>query len=173
MKTVSFFGHGEIFYKEKVKDRLEKTIEELKGQGYNDFLIGCHGDFDGLALSSCLKYRKEVDKDVKIHIVLTSLSFINKDKEGNSFVDFYMEKDCELVFYEIERVYYKNRITFSNKKMVDNSDLIICYVDMSKYKSGAKSAIKYALKQNKEIINLFNEEDRCVDLSAFYQHFNE
>lgn len=43
--------------------------------------------------------------------------------------------------------------------MIDSSDLIICYVDMNISKSGAKNAIFYAMKNNKEIINLFEEED--------------
>ncbi len=46
--------------------------------------------------------------------------------------------------------------------MVDESDLIICYVDMNNYKSGAKTTILYAIKQNKKIINLFEKSDRGV-----------
>ena len=59
------------------------------------------------------------------------------------------------MFYNIEEQHYKNRIIFTNKKMVDNSDLIICYFNMNSYKSGAKNTVKYALKQGKNIINLF------------------
>ena len=49
-------------------------------------------------------------------------------------------------------------ILIYNKKMVDDSDLIVCFVDMSAYGSGAKKAVSYALKQNKKVINLFNVE---------------
>ena len=40
--------------------------------------------------------------------------------------------------------------------MIDDSDLIICYVDMMKSESGAKKTVKYAIKRGKLIINLFN-----------------
>ena len=61
------------------------------------------------------------------------------------------------MFYDIEEVYYKNCILYSNNKMVDVSHLIICYVDMKSQKSGAQTAVKYAIKQNKRIINLFED----------------
>lgn len=64
------------------------------------------------------------------------------------------------MFYDVEDIYYKNRITYSNKKMVDNCDLVICYVDMKSYKSGAKTAVNYALKQNKKVINLYEENNK-------------
>ena len=43
--------------------------------------------------------------------------------------------------------------------MIDNSDCVICYVDESKSISGAKKAMKYALKNKKEVKNLFIESD--------------
>lgn len=38
--------------------------------------------------------------------------------------------------------------------------MVICYVDFNKQKSGAKTAVKYPLKKDKRVINLFKEEDR-------------
>ena len=49
----------------------------------------------------------------------------------------------------------KNRIIFSNKKMIDDCDLVVCYVNMKVSKSGSRTAINYAIKQKKKIINLF------------------
>jgi len=43
--------------------------------------------------------------------------------------------------------------------MIDESDIVIAYVDETKYQSGAKLAYKYALKQNKQVINIFKPED--------------
>ena len=85
---------------------------------------------------------------------------LKKDEYGNSRIDFYKNNDCKTLFYDIEDIHYKNRITYSNKKMVDESDIIICYVDMNSYKSGAKTAVKYALKQNKKVINLYDKDDK-------------
>lgn len=173
MKKVAFFGHSSIFYKERVKERLISVLLELISQGYDIFLIGCHGDFDNIALTSCLECRNKINKSININIVLTSLTFMNKRKDGYSFVDFYKDKNCQLLFYEIEQVYFKNKITYSNRKMVDNCDLVVCYVDATKYKSGAKTAVNYALRQNKRVLNLFLEEDKKVDLSSFKNYFDK
>lgn len=158
MKTVAFFGHRRILNKKIIKEKLMKILQELISQGYSRVLIGRHGDFDDLALSTCLDYEKKYSSKIKINLVFTSLSFLHKDEYGYSKIDRYNDMGCETVFYDIEEVYFKERITFSNKKMIDDSDLIVCFVDMSAYGSGAKKAVSYALKQNKKVINLFDVE---------------
>ncbi|MBO5851749.1 MAG: hypothetical protein J6R29_05415 [Clostridia bacterium] len=42
--------------------------------------------------------------------------------------------------------------------MIQNCDLLICWVDKNKFKSGAKTAFNYALKQGKKVINIFDED---------------
>ena len=155
MKTIAFFGHKHIFNKNAIKESLLKTLNSLPANEYNNFLIGCHGEFDKLALSTCIAYKNTINNDAIINVVLTNLSILNKNDFNDSKIDFYKQNGCSTMFYNIEEQHYKNRIIFTNKKMVDNSDLIICYVNMNSYKSGAKNTIKYALKQGKNIINLF------------------
>lgn len=160
MKTIAFFGHRKIFDDCTISKRLMKTLKEIIPKGFSRLLIGSHGDFDKIVLSTCLNYRENINYNIKINVVLTNLSLINKDDNGHSRIEFYNNKNCETFFYDIEEVYFKNRITFSNKRMIDESDLIICYVDMKSHRSGAKTAIYYALKQNKRVINLFKQEDK-------------
>ena len=155
MKTIAFLGHRRIVNIKEVKENMINVLTSVLNQGVSRVLIGCHGDFDWLALKTCLEFKKENNFDFKIYIVLTSVSFLNKGKSGKSLASIYQDMGCETTFYDIEDVYYKNRITYSNKKMIDESDLIICCVDMSAYQSGAKTAVKYALRKKKEIINLF------------------
>lgn len=57
MKTIAFFGHRRIYSKSTVKEKLLEVLHSLIPQGYSKLLIGCHGDFDELALSTCLNYR--------------------------------------------------------------------------------------------------------------------
>ena len=156
MKTISFFGHGSILDSSKVEKILEQTLKEIIPQGFSTLLIGCHGDFDKLALSTCLKYKKKVDKSINVYVVLSSLTTLNKGRYLCSQADLYNYSGCETIIYDIENVHFKNKITYSNKKMIDDSDLIICYVNNNSIRSGAKFAINYAIKQNKKIINLFN-----------------
>lgn len=159
MKKVAFFGHRKIFNQTTVQERIVEILNEITQKGFCNILIGCHGDFDNLALSTCLSYKKDTGRDIKISVVLTSLSFLNKDKYGYSMAESIKNRNCETLFYDIEDVHFKNRITVSNKKMIDDSDMIICYVDMTSYKSGAKNAIKYAMKKNKTVVNLYREND--------------
>ena len=160
MKTIAFFGHSQILNTNEIRKRILKTLKEVIPQGYTRLLIGCHGDFDNLALSTCVEFRNNYNQNIKINVVLTNLSYLNKTEFGYSKINFYKEINCDTFFYDIEKLHYKNRIIFSNKKMVEDSDLIICYVDNNSYRSGAKKAVQYAIKQNKKIINLFEEKDK-------------
>ena len=155
MKTVAFFGHRNIFNNDTIKKRVFDLLCDLKQQGYTKFLVGSHGEFDRIVLSACLEYKNIIDNNIKIYVVLTNIPFSSKQTQVGNKIESYEDNGCETLFYDIENVYYKNRIIFSNKKMVDNADLIVCYVNMNDYKSGAKTAIKYAIKQNKTIVNLF------------------
>ena len=62
--------------------------------------------------------------------------------------------------FEIESTHYKRRITLSNRKMIDGCDTLICYVNPSEYRSGAKTALRYAEKRGLKIVNLYREEDQ-------------
>ena len=155
MKTVAFFGHRKIFDTDLIKNQISEKIMGLTEQGFSHFLVGSHGDFDRLCLSACLEYKKRINNNIKISVVLTNLPFLNNKSIINDKIKFYENNDCETLFYDIEHVYFKNRIIFSNKKMIDDCDLVVCYVDMKVSKSGSRTAINYAIKQKKKIINLF------------------
>lgn len=162
MKSIAFFGHRQIFEKTIIADRLLKILKDIIPQGYSKLLIGSHGEFDKLVLSTCIKYRNNFEPNIEINVILTNLSLLNKNNLESSKIDFYEHNKCKTMFYDIEEVYFKNRITYSNKKMVDASDLIICYVDTRSYRSGAKTAVNYAIKKNKKIINLFEQGDKKI-----------
>ena len=158
MKTICFLGHRQ-FHPRDLEERLSSTIKE--NISFDEdvlFLMGRHGDYDRLALSVCRQIRKEYPK-VKITVVFTSLAILRKpEEEMYSVADMY--DDVDTMIYNIEEEHFKNQIVSSNKQMVDDSDIVICYVDFDKRQSGAKIAVKYAQKQNKKVINLFKEQDR-------------
>ena len=155
-KTIAFFGHRSLRGSD-VRERLKK---EIKSNLYGEVrcLIGTHGEYDRLALSICREL-KNIYSQVNITVVFTTLNALNKGANGiYSGLDMY--KDVDTLIYDIEEEYFKNQIVVSNKRMVDDSDLVICYVDMTENRSGAKRAVKYAIKQGKEVVNLFREEDK-------------
>lgn len=116
--------------------------------------MGTHGEFDAMALSVCREKRK-VYSGINIDVVLTSYHKIEK-KMGFDHISY---RDVNTIMFDIEEEHYKRRITASNRKMIDECDTLICYVDIKYEPSGAKTAMKYAQKKGLKIINIFKEED--------------
>ena len=153
MKT-AFIGHRQIFAK-TLPQRLVEAIKTEIENGCFSFTMGTHGEFDGLALLSCRKLREEYP-ELQIEVVLTDLHVIQKIDRMNSAP----YCDVSTVLYDIEEAYYKQRITLSNRKMIDACDTLICYVNENAYRSGAKTAMRYAMRKGLRIINLYDEKDR-------------
>ena len=156
MKT-AFIGHRQIFAKTLPQRLIDAIKAEIKS-GCFSFTMGTHGEFDRLALQSCRKLREEYP-ELQIEVVLTSLHTIQKNDEWDSTP----YSDVSTVLYDIEEAHFKQRITLSNRKMIDTCDALICYVDEKAYHSGAKTAMRYAKRKGLRIINLYDEKD-----SPFY-----
>lgn len=117
--------------------------------------MGTHGEFDKLALQSCRKLREEYP-ELQIEVVITGLHTIQKDEEWGSAP----YADVSTVLYDVEEAHFKQRITLSNRKMIDACDALICYVDEKTYRSGAKTAMRYAKRKGLRIINLYEAKDK-------------
>lgn len=151
-KTICFFGHRNlIITQDKIAKKLSAEIKKWINKGYYNFLIGTHGEFDHIVFSVCKKL-KSTFSCINITLVLTSLTRL---KECNY-------KDINTLIYPIEEEHFKQRIKISNQMMINDSDVVICYVDQDKKTSGAKSAMNYAAKHNKIVINLFNNIDNPI-----------
>lgn len=153
-KTCCLFGHRQLYcIGSKLKDILYNQLQNLIKEGYTIFLVGERGEFDSLALGILRKLKKTY-LDIEICVVITNLKDTLSDKFGFKKVDVY--KNEKIIYYDIEEIYFKRKITISNRMMIDNSSMVLCYVDFRKHKSGAKSAVSYAIKNNVPIINFFD-----------------
>lgn len=152
MKT-AFIGHKQIFIR-NIFERLTNAIQTEIDNGCRAFTMGTHGKFDSFALDACRRMRNAY-KDLEIEVVITSLNAIKK----NSKFDIPPYSDVKTVMYDIEDSHFKQQITLSNRQMIDTCDTLICYVDTSAYRSGAKTALRYAEKRGLKIVNLYREED--------------
>ena len=106
------------------------------------------GSARGLGFEMAKLFKKN-----NLNVVISDLKHTLPDKYGFKHVDIY--KNENIVYFNIEDIYYKRKIIISNRKMIDNSSIVVCYVDFRKSQSGAKSAVMYAIKNNVPIINLF------------------
>lgn len=149
----AFIGHRKVYFG-KIEERLKTVIEQQIADGCKCFTMGTHGEFDEMALSACRSARRD-HPDIKIEVVLTSYHTVEKKNE----FDYVPYQDVETTMYDIEDEHFKNQIVVSNRKMIDQCDTLICYVNKKQSPSGAKMAMNYAKRKGLKIINLYKEED--------------
>lgn len=153
MKT-AFIGHRQIFAKD-ISERLANAVRTEIDNGCMAFTMGTHGEFDNLALDTCRRLRHDYN-DLEIEVVITSLNTVKRDSRFDKFP----YSDVKTIIYDIEDAHYKQQITLSNRQMIDTCDTLICYVDTTADRSGAKTTLRYAERKGLKIVNLYREEDQ-------------
>ena len=151
--TVSFFGHRRIYDQLNAERRLKEIVEKLlREHSWVEFLVGRDGDFDIMAASVVKQVRKTLYCDnASLILVLPYMKAELRDNE-ESYLNYYDNIEIDS---ESSVAYFKNAITIRNKRMVDRSNLVIGYIDHNK--GGAYTAIKYARKMKREVINIADE----------------
>ena len=144
--TVSLFGHREIEDLRKLDNALAPIIKELiQTKSYLTFLIGRNGEFDEYAASVIKTVQKEVGKENSEIILVLPYTVAGME---------YYEKyyDSIIIPESLHGSHPKSAITLKNRWMVEQSELVIAFVEHKK--GGAYTATRYAEKINKSIINL-------------------
>ena len=139
---VTFCGHGNILSgKDEIRKKVAEEVENLIKNGAKEFLLGGYGDFDHMC-AGVVKELKAKYPHIKSVLVTAYL---------NSYFDKWLYDETE--YPPIEKIPKRYAIIKRNEYMVDKSDIVVCYV---KYDSGgAATTLKYALKNNKTTINLY------------------
>ena len=151
--TASFFGHRYIDRFRMIEDRLEELIIKLlREHEYVDFLVGRNGDFDQLVSSTIKRVKREFRDDNCTHILVLPYNTSEFQNNEDSFTEYYDEIE---ICPEAHAAHFKAAMQIRNRSMVDRSDLVICYVEHNS--GGAYQTMQYALKQEKEVINLAKE----------------
>ncbi len=148
--TVSLFGHREINDLHQLNDRLTPIIKELiQTKTYVTFLIGRNGEFDEYAASIIKKVQNTIGKENNNTTLVLPYTVAD--------IEYYEKYYDSIIIPEcVYGAYPKSAITLKNRWMVEISDLVIFYVERNK--GGAYTAMKYAEKLNKKIINLYTVE---------------
>ena len=143
---VSMFGHRD-FDRHLLLDKylpivLRKIIER---KDFVEVFVGRNGEFDIYATSVLKRLQKDIGRENSE--IICVLPYTNKD------IDLFARYYDSIIIPEcLNNTHPKNAITKRNKWMVENSDLIICYVENKC--GGAYTALKYAERLGKRIINL-------------------
>ena len=133
-----------------IEDRLEDLIIKLlREHEYVDFLVGRNGDFDQLVSSTIRRVKREFREDNSTHVLVLPYNSAEFQNNEDSFAEYYDEIE---ICPESHAAHFKAAMQIRNRSMVDRSDLVICYVEHNS--GGAFQTMQYALKQEKEVINL-------------------
>ena len=151
--TVSFFGHREINNTSEIEIKLEKIIRNLiERKEYVEFLVGRDGEFDQLVSSTIRRLTAIYSYGNSSHVLV--LPYMKAEYRDNqqSYLDYYDEVE---VCAESSVAHYKSAISVRNMKMVDRSDLIVCFIQHNN--GGAYKAVQYAKNNGVEIYNLADD----------------
>ena len=143
---VVLFGHRDFYEHRMLDDRLYRLLRDLiRTKSFVEIYVGRNGEFDIYAATVVKYVQNAMGKDSNELICV--LPYPQRDMV-------YYEKyyDAVIIPECIEKTYPKAAITKRNRWMVEQADLIICYVERKE--GGAYAALKHAEKLGKEIINL-------------------
>ncbi len=144
--TVSLFGHRTIEDIRQLDKTLYPIIKELiQTKSYVSFLIGRNGEFDEYAASVIKQVQKAVGKENND----MTLVLPYKVADMKYYEKYY---DHIIIPESVFGAHPKSAITLKNRWMVEQSELVIVLVERDK--GGAYTAMKYAEKLNKRVVNL-------------------
>ena len=139
----SFFGHKNT--PQTIYPQIRECIEKLITlYNVDSFMVGNQGDFDYMVLKA-LRQLKQEYPHIYYNVVLAYLPTQKQEYEAYDPLETFLPEG-------IETVPRRFAISWRNRWMVKESEIIICYIDHTW--GGAVQYVKYAQNQGKEIINL-------------------
>ena len=144
--VVSLFGHRKIDNIE-FEYQLVEIIEKLiKTKEYVTFLIGRNGEFDEYTATVIKRVRRKTGNESNSMVLVLPYKVSNIEY----YADYYDDIIIPDVVYGSHP---KAAITLKNHWMVDQSDLVIVYIERDE--GGAYAAMKHARSHGKKVINLY------------------
>ena len=151
---VAFIGHRKIEKTEILTERIAQTVKHLiVDEGVDTFLFGSRSAFNDICYEAVTRL-KEIYTHIRRVYVRAEYEYISQDYH-----------DYLLTFYEA--TYYADQARGAgyrayikrNQEMIDKCDILVVYCDMdyqptTRTKSGTITALLYAQKKKKRIINL-------------------
>ena len=146
---ISFVGHSSVCSSEKLKELLKEQIRKsICDAEYVGCYLGGYGGFDEICASVCRELKKEYGCIELVYITpYISLSAQAKIKENEQYGLY-----DKSIYPPIENTPPRFAILKRNEWMVENSDLIIGYVNHDW--GGAYKTLQFAKRRKKKIINI-------------------
>lgn len=144
----SLFGHRDFSAHYELEEKLYPILKRIiYEQEYVEFYIGRNGEFD-VFTASIIKRAQRMFGCGNSCIILV-LPYPERN------VEYYAGYYDDVVIPEcLSGTHPKGAITKRNRWMIEQSDLLLCYVE--RRKGGAYEALRYAEKLGKSVINIAN-----------------
>ena len=141
--TITFLGHSSLVKCENLLQKIAEIIlQSTRKEEKISLFCGGYGDFDNLSLLAC-RTIKEKRPNSEIVFVTPYLKNLIKSELYDT-----------IIYPPLESVPPRYAISKRNEWMIDNADLIVCYVKHTA--GGAYKGLLYAQKKKKHSINLAN-----------------
>ncbi len=154
-KTCCFSGHRQICDEHlmRLPEALSGLLDSLVQKGFRHFKAGGAIGFDTIAALKCLELKnKYPELSITLELCLPcrdqTLGWSEMEKSAYRFVLARADK----VSYESE-VYTKGCMYARNRRLVDGSDVCVCY--LASKKGGTAYTCSYAEQKGVEVINLY------------------
>ena len=146
---VVLFGHRYFEGHRELDKRLYPLLVDLiRKKPFVEIYIGRNGEFDIYAASIIKRIQNEIGKENLEFICV--LHYVMKDIE-------HYEKYYDSIIIPFEKTHPKGAIKKRNFWMVERADLLVGYVEHTS--GGAYTAMEYARRLGKQIINLADKEE--------------
>lgn len=143
--TVTFCGHGDIYYDEIMTKKLYDITEQLINSGAHEFLIGGYGNFDILAARTVNRLKRKYPYIKSVMV----LPYLNRKYD--------LQMYDTTIYPPLERVPLKYAISKRNEWMIMHSDVVVAYVKHDW--GGAAKTLSCAIQHQKQTINIYDDFD--------------
>ncbi len=150
--TVSLFGHRIIDDSQTVEQKLYELMRIIMSRGDREveFLVGRNGDFDLMTASVVRRLKREMNSENVFLTLVLPYETAELRNNTEAFENFY--DSIEISEASADKN-FKYAITARNRDMIDRSDMVVVYV--KNQSGGAYQSLKYAEKNEKRIVNLY------------------
>ncbi len=156
-KVTAFIGHRFVLGCAAVQIRAKEEIEKTILDGCKKIIVGTNGQFENIVLSICREFQK-TRNDIEIEVV--EIPEYKPKKRKQKDYDSTLEQLDKLFFGD--RVDIKRRLCDRNRKMIRRCDTLICYVNKNEGRTAAMTAMNYAKRNGKKVINVFDEKSELA-----------
>ena len=144
---VTFCGHSQYTGSGEDEQKIISLLTEIIGDHHAELYLGGYGSFDAFA-RKCGKKFQETHPNTRL-IFITP--YITIDYQKNH-LDYNKDLYDEIFYPNLEDKPLKFAISYRNKWMVEQADVIVAHVTHDW--GGAATTLKYANRKNKKIISI-------------------